>query len=203
MFRTSWSQDGEDIFLEDYFPDTGFFVDVGAHHPLRFSVTHKLSQRGWTGINVDSNSAVVDLFPKLRPRDVNHFGLVGRTGQKSFYRFEEGALSTLNPELARQRVQEGWKLDSIEMVSVEPLSDILAHYKVPKRIDLLSVDAEGSDFEVLGSMDWSIYEVSHVLVETGEPASHVEDSPIGQLLKAKGYRPHAVFFRSAFFSRVE
>ncbi len=33
----------------------GFYVDIGAHHPFRFSNTCYFHRRGWTGLNVDPN----------------------------------------------------------------------------------------------------------------------------------------------------
>lgn len=34
-----YSQNAEDIFVKNYFPQgfKGFYVDIGAHHPIRFS----------------------------------------------------------------------------------------------------------------------------------------------------------------------
>lgn len=39
--QRSWSQEGEDLILRRIFENknTGFYVDVGAHHPKRFSNT--------------------------------------------------------------------------------------------------------------------------------------------------------------------
>jgi len=46
-FTVSWSQCGEDLGLEKALNSikNGKFVDVGAHHPSRFSVTKKLSKK--------------------------------------------------------------------------------------------------------------------------------------------------------------
>lgn len=54
----SYSQEGEDLVLARIFGNlkltTGFFVDIGAHHPTRFSNTFYFYRRGWCGINVDA-----------------------------------------------------------------------------------------------------------------------------------------------------
>ena len=50
---------------------TGFYVDIGAHHPKRFSNTYIFYQRGWRGINIDAKPGTKEVFNKLRPRDIN------------------------------------------------------------------------------------------------------------------------------------
>jgi hypothetical protein len=49
--RLTYGQEGEDLILEKLFEGqkTGFFVDVGAHHPFRFSNTQLLYEWGWRG----------------------------------------------------------------------------------------------------------------------------------------------------------
>ena len=56
-FSVSWSQAGEDLALLAVIRNQkpGFYLDIGAHHPTRFSVTRHLYQAGWTGVNVDAN----------------------------------------------------------------------------------------------------------------------------------------------------
>ena len=47
-FKVSWSQGGEDLALLSIFSNQpeGTYIDVGAHHPSRFSVTRHLYQSG-------------------------------------------------------------------------------------------------------------------------------------------------------------
>ena len=63
IFKTLWpfgslcySQEGEDMILGKIFSGQkhGFYVDVGAHHPLRFSNTYLFYLKGWRGINIDA-----------------------------------------------------------------------------------------------------------------------------------------------------
>ena len=71
--KRSYSQEGEDMLLDRFLEDrsVGFYVDVGAHHPKRFSNTYRLYCRGWRGLNIDANPGSMTLFQKLRPRDIN------------------------------------------------------------------------------------------------------------------------------------
>ena len=78
-FSISWSQGGEDLALLHAIQGKkdGRYIDVGAHHPSRFSVTRHLYQLGWTGINVDANQELIEEFKKVRTRDKNICAAVG------------------------------------------------------------------------------------------------------------------------------
>lgn len=201
-FQISWSQDGEDIFLKDFLPQAGFFVDVGAHHPHRFSVTQLLSERGWTGLNIDVTNAILTDFPKFRPQDQNHFGLAGDRRLATFYRFEEPALNTLDAKRARELVKEGWAPHSQEKLEVTPLSEILDGYATPKIINLLSCDAEGADLEVLKSMDWDRFDVRVLLIETPERPWEFSESALVTFVESKGFRLVGAFLRSTIFEKA-
>jgi hypothetical protein len=70
--KKTYSMDGEDIFINNYFKkNTGFYVDVGAYHPLELSNTCLLYKRGWNGVNIDINSLSIDYFNYIRPDDTN------------------------------------------------------------------------------------------------------------------------------------
>ncbi len=201
--QVHWGQEGEDVVLADVLPASGFYVDVGAHHPYRFSSTKLLYDKGWRGLNIDVTDAIETLFPKYRSRDLNYFGLVGHPRQAKFFRFVEPALSTLDPVLAREREADGWAILREDRLEVKTLDSILDELEAPERIDLLCVDAEGSDLEVLETISFGQRIVSRVLVELHEPAWKVMSHPISKFLEAKGYRPVAVWLRSTLFELVD
>src|SRR3954447_19241521 len=71
--RMAFSQEGEDLLLARMFEHQrrGLYVDVGAHHPRRFSNTHLLPARAWRGINIDATPGSIVAFRRERPRDIN------------------------------------------------------------------------------------------------------------------------------------
>lgn len=68
-----YSQDGEELYLRAKFSKavSGFYVDVGAYHPYRFSNTYWAYKRGWNGINIEPNADAKELFDRVRKRDIN------------------------------------------------------------------------------------------------------------------------------------
>ena len=194
--RTFYSQAGEDMLLS-YFYETkkykGFFVDVGAHHPYRFSNTAFFYKRGWRGINIEPTPSLFRAFPKFRKRDINLNVGIGNGEKLIFYVFNEGALNTFDPDLAKERdgsyngVFQYKIIDRIE-VQTYTLGEILdRHLPEGIQIDLLSIDVEGMDFTVLKSNDWTKYRPSFILVECDSSAERLADDQIYAFLREKDY----------------
>ena len=93
-----YSQEGEDLILSRIFDKkVGFYVDIGAHHPFRYSNTYKLFQSGWSGINIDASPETINLFKRHRPKDINlNLGVSNCDGELEFYQFEDGAYNTFS-----------------------------------------------------------------------------------------------------------
>jgi FkbM family methyltransferase len=206
--RTSFSQEGEDLILERFFErrETGFYVDVGAHHPVRFSNTYLLYRRGLSGINIDANPGSMVKFRRMRPRDINIEAAVSAVRQDlTFYVFNEPALNTFDKQLAMQRVEGGsYSIVREVNLSTRPLGELLDEY-VPRNIaiDLLTIDVEGYDYEVLRSNDWNRYAPEFVLVECLNTLTldEAHRDPVGELLSDQQYSIVAKTMNSVLFKR--
>lgn len=167
--RASYAQSGEDIVLEWYLSDreVGFYVDVGAYHPKRFSNTYRLYNRGWRGINIDANPKSMNAFRRIRPRDTNIEAAVGPSSHSlTYYIFRQPSLNTFDRDLALQHVAEGRPIHKELHVTTAPLVELLDKYlPANTEIDLLTVDVEGLDLEVLQSNNWARYSPRFVLAE--------------------------------------
>ncbi len=192
MGARSWSQEGEDRILARFFErhDPGFYVDVGAHHPWRFSNTALLHSRGWHGINIDALPGSMAPFRRARPGDVNlEVGVAEAAGQARFFVFNEPALNTFDAETAKKHSAGQWRVAREVEVPLLPLRDILArHLPEGRKIDLLTVDAEGRDLQVLRSNDWERFRPRVVLAESlGQTLDTLADDPCAQFLRQQGY----------------
>ena len=168
--RIAFSQEGEDLILESFFfkEITGFYVDIGAYHPTRYSNTHYFYLKGWRGINIDAVSSVIDEFRRQRPRDINVTAAVGDTAEaKELNIFSEGARNTLSADFANRILKEiKDKIIRVELVKTIPLETLLDKYlPAGQKINFLSVDVEGMDLEVLQSNNWRKYRPEIVLAE--------------------------------------
>jgi len=205
----SFSQCGEDVFLLlNFFGETrnGFYVDVGAHHPYRFSNTALLHERGWSGLNIDMDARAIAAFRACRPNDINVLGGVGEfEEEKEVYIFEEGAVSTLSAAVAEhQSLVVNRAIHKQDRITVRPLRTLLAeHMPAGTEIDLLDVDVEGLDLQVLRSNDWSRFRPNVVLVEThGATFATLKDHEVTRYLNDQGYEPVGLLTVTAVYRRV-
>lgn len=200
----SFSQEGEDMILRRFFDrkEKGFYVDVGAHHPQRFSNTYFFYLKGWRGINIDPIPGRMKLFDRLRHRDINlEIGISDAKKSLVYYIFNEQALNTFSKELAEQR-KAPYKVIQKQRVETYPLAEVLDRYlPLNQKIDFLSVDVEGLDIEVLKSNNWAKYRPHIILIEALGMASLEEsmNSEISLFLKQQGYRLIAKAKNTLFF----
>ena len=206
----SYSQEGEDRVLASLLfkvhggkeISDGFYVDVGAHHPYRYSNTCFFYRRGWRGINIDAMPGSMDLFRKERPRDINVETGIGRqAGTSKFYVFNVPALNTFDEDLAKARSNDAWRVTQTLDVPIAPLSKILQeHLPKGRTIDFLTVDVEGFDMDVLQSNDWSHYRPSVVLVETfGRSVDDLALDPVTGYMRSLGYVAYAKTVNTTLF----
>jgi FkbM family methyltransferase len=206
---SSYSQEGEDLILQRIFEykNVGFYIDVGAYHPFRFSNTYLFYLKGWRGINIDPTPGSMRLFNKFRKRDINlEVGIGEKEDTLIYYMFNEPALNTFDENLAKKRDGEkGYYIIKELSIKVYPLSKILEEY-LPEgqKIDFLTIDVEGKDFEVLKSNDWSRFRPKVVLVEIlSSSIEEVFESPIYIFMKENGYSFFAKTFNTCFFVENE
>jgi len=201
--RRTYSQEGEDFILARFFDSkrNGFFVDVGAHHPHRFSNTYLLYRRGWRGVNIDAMPGSMRKFDRHRPRDINIEAAVGlAAGEATYYMFNEPALNTFDPALVAERQFPPWKVIREVTLPIIPLADILERVlQRGQAIDLLTVDVEGHDLEVLRSNDWKRFRPTIVLAETlGRRIDDLKTDPTVAFLESLGYLIVAKTFNTTF-----
>ena len=203
--RLSYAQEGEDLVLARLLgpmPRPGFFVDIGAHHPTRYSNTYYFYRRGWRGINVDPLPGTARLFRRQRPRDISlECGVAAQAGVLTYHAFSDPALNTFSPEEAARKNVAPYRLLGTSQVPVHTLADILARHLPPgQAIDFLSIDAEGLDHDIVASNDWAKFRPRWVLVELLQtPLAGVADHPTARLLQAAGYAPCAKTLNTVFF----
>jgi len=191
--KISYSQDGEDMMLQTYYETKkhykGFYVDVGAHHPYRFSNTAYFYKKGWRGINIEPTPTLFRAFQRHRKRDINlNVGISASNTTMPFYVFNDQALNTFDEQLAQERhhARDRYEIISKMDVQTSSLKDILEKYlPINQSIDFLTVDVEGLDLEVLASNDWAKFCPKFILVECETDV--VNQSSINTFLQHNGY----------------
>ncbi len=200
----SYSQYGEDLILSVLLPSkNGFYVDVGAHHPKRFSNTNLFYKRGWRGINVDPIPGIKEVFDKARVRDINlELGVGDQESELEYFIFNDQALNSFNREVATSlKDHPDYKLLRTKIIKTRRLESILdEHLPSGTEIDFLTVDAEGMDLKILQSNDWQRFRPKIVLGEVSDPKleDHIK-SDMHQFMADKNYQIVANGFNTAFY----
>jgi FkbM family methyltransferase len=206
--RHSFSQEGEDVVLEELagYKNTlsGIYIDVGAHHPWRFSNTAMFYLRGWNGINIDANPGTKRLFDKERGMDTNIECAVGSEETlKTYYVYNDSALNGIDRDRSAELAQTSFRLLETKPVKTQRLEAILdQHVKTLPSVNFLSVDVEGYDLEVLKSNNWNKYPFAWVMAECGgKTFEEILQSETCIYLKCLGYEPRAKTGRTTIFAR--
>lgn len=204
--HTSYSQEGEDMVLRSFYEGQknykGFFVDVGAHHPSRFSNTNYFYKKGWRGINIEPTPGAIKAFNISRKRDINlNIGISGIKDKLTFYCFNEPALNGFSKEISEERnTSKKYKIIKEVEVETSPLADVLdKNLPANQQIDFLTIDVEGLDLQVLKSNNWDKYKPAYILVEDRIEFDNLANSEVYTYLKKQGYQLVAKTLRTLFF----
>ena len=147
----------------------GFYVDIGALDPFRFSNTYALYLAGWRGINIEPRRDSIQKFNKYRKRDINlNIGVSLAAGELEYYSFAEPAYNTTEKDRADYVVQQGYsKLLEYYKIATRPLKEIFQQNDVlATGIDFMAIDVEGHELAVLQSNDWLLYRPFFIAMES-------------------------------------
>ncbi len=167
----SYAQNFEDVILARALDDVeqGFYVDVGAAHPIDDSVTHHFSQLGWSGVNIEPDPHLFKVLVGERTRDINLPIVIGNPltlGESTtLHVVANPGLSTISATTAREHESAGFDVTPI-LVDVRPLADVLAEHVGSRDIHFIKIDVEGAELGVIETGDWSTYRPWIVVVET-------------------------------------
>lgn len=168
-----------------------FYVDIGANDGLIVSNTaHFDLNLGWKGICVEPHPRSFSELQKNRPNSINlNYCITDSEGEvdflsisgyaemlsgiKNFY--SEDHLKRIDSEIKKH----GGEKQIIKIVS-KPLWKVLKKYDV-KKIDYLSIDTEGSEFEILNGIDFDQVDIRVISTENSS------NKEINKLLQNKGY----------------
>lgn len=195
FYNKTYSQEGEDMIIQRFWAEKkkGFYIDVGANHPTLYSNTKLLYKKGWNGINIEPYPGKINLFNKIRSKDINlGCGISDKEEKLKFHVFEESQISTFNKKKIDKK-----KKHTIIDVNCMPLSKVTNKFKI-KKIDYLNIDTEGYEMKVLKGHNWSI-KPTLISLEEHDYIKLNGKTEIFQFLKKKGYIFYARTNNTTFY----
>jgi FkbM family methyltransferase len=170
LLSKSRSQLRQDLFVlpEVKYKKRGYFVEFGATNGIDLSNTYLLeTEFFWTGILAEPARVWGKKLKANRPNTSIETLCVWKDSNSSltFNETSVPELSTVdsfsNKDGHRNTRSAGKKYD-VQTIS---LIDLLIKYQAPKYIDYLSIDTEGSEYEILKAFDFNEFNIGVITVE--------------------------------------
>ena len=161
----NYSQSGEDKFLNEHIFKNkrgGFFLELGACDGVLYSNTKFYEETlGWSGILIEPQPQFFNAIAKNRPNSKAYNCAIIDSDRPlemkvRAWLHEGDPVGTLTDASFDSHL-EHWHSEQSAgiLINTRRLDDILHECNV-NEIHLFSLDVEGSEYEVLQTMDWSI-----------------------------------------------
>jgi FkbM family methyltransferase len=181
------SQLGQDVLALSYSGThkPGFFVEFGATDGVELSNTYILEKDfGWKGILCEPGSNWHNALKANRDSVIDFRCVFSSSGESlDFSESSVGELSTLKEFTDSD--SHSRSISRIYKVTTVSLTDLLSEHQAPRFIEFISIDTEGSEYEILRDFDFETYQFGLICVEHNFTENR---GRIFDLLTDKGYR---------------
>jgi FkbM family methyltransferase len=188
-----YSQLGQDSWVLERMPKRGFFVEVGAYDGVKDSNTLALEERFWNGVLIEADADRARLCRQNRCCTVIQAcvgdGTPGELYQAGVW---SGLKGKCRPNIEAEHVKRNNKTVGVATV---PLIQL-----VSQPIDYLSIDTEGTEYEILRDFVLAGGKFQLLTIEVGSGQDDL--GKICDLLIPRGYRLDKVTQWDAFFYHV-
>lgn len=191
MFRfMSYSQNFEDRLIWNLLKDQsklGTYIDIGSGHPIWGSNTYLFYRKGWRGVLIDPIKRNITLSKIVRLRDLSYQKIIANKCEEiTFYEFNPYEYSTSSYDVYLERVNSGLTLKKRTEIESIRLENILSKIEINYPL-ILSIDTEGTEFEILQSFNIAKWKPEVICVEErGNPL--FAKTNIKEFLEANGYK---------------
>jgi len=184
----SHSQLRQDLFTLNQlnFKKNGFFVEFGATNGINLSNTHLLEKEfNWNGILAEPAKIYhKELFENRNCYIEKNLVWKNSKSKLDFIETSTKELSTIKEYLKSdlEDLRVAHKQYAVDTIS---LNDLLKKYNAPNIIDYLSIDTEGSEFDILNNFNFNFYQFRVITCEHNFSSNRDE---IHNLLYNNGYK---------------
>jgi FkbM family methyltransferase len=159
----------QDLFVlcETAFRRGGFFVEFGATDGVYLSNTYLLeTELGWKGILAEPAVRWHEALRANRRVAVDYDCVWTSTGQSlEFNETDQIELSTIDLFSEADQHRASRESGNRYQVSTISLEDLLKRHDAPRHINYLSIDTEGSEYDILRTFDFAKYRIDVITVE--------------------------------------
>lgn len=189
IFEKSYGQLYQDMFALWYnrFKKNGYFVDFGATDGITISNTYLLEKDyGWQGIVAEPAKIFHQALFENRSCHISTECVFSQSNSAVLFSEPRNPeWSSIQKYDTDERRWFSGGNEKVYEVNTITLLDLLEKYNAPKAIDYLSIDTEGSEFEILECFDFTKYKINFITVEHNDIVENRDK--IYNLLSSKGY----------------
>ena len=175
------SQIAQDLWVlnSTNYKKNGYFVDIGANDPIKYNNTYLLENKyNWTGICVEPTTSCYNKLKQIRNKNtiIDNRVLYSVDNVDIFFKECEvsnllnGIINTFDTLHTKNR-EKG----SVKKKSTLSLNSLLQKYNAPLNIDYISIDTEGSEYDILKTFDFNKYNVFLFTVEHNSNSENIVD----------------------------
>lgn len=186
----SRSQLGQDLWVLKKLKwiRNGYFVEFGATDGVLLNNSWLLEKHfNWNGICAEPNPSFFKNLKINRSCNITNKCVFSKTNQKVEFVLADvyGGIKNFGNDDSHKEKRDAYANNG-QTLEVETISlvDLLKEYNAPSEIDYLSIDTEGTEFEILNAFDWQSFSIKCITVEHNYTPMRQQ---IRELLTAKGY----------------
>ena len=178
----------------------GFFVEFGATDGVLLNNTWLLEKYfGWKGICAEPNPKFLNSLKNNRSCTISDKCVFSISNQRVEFVLADvyGGIKNFGNDDSHKDKRDAYANNG-QTIEVETISlvDLLKEHNAPFEIDYLSIDTEGSEFEILNAFDWEVYSIKCITVEHNYTPMRQK---IRNLLTSKGYKCEEANFDDWYF----
>jgi len=186
----SYAQLNQDLWVLNHTNNkrNGYFVDFGATNGKDINNTFLLEKEfDWTGIVCEPNISYHNDLKINRSCNIDTRCVYSMSGTlvKFLDVLECGELSGIEKHAFKDEHSQKRTNNRNYLVETISLNDLLECYNAPKDIDYMSIDTEGSEFEIIANFDFTKYNIKLITIEHNWTSDREK---IYNLLTSFGYK---------------
>lgn len=169
--KHSVSQLGQDLWVleQTNHKRNGFFVEFGATDGVLLSNTWLLEKEfGWHGICAEPNPKFIKKLKHNRNCVVSSACIGAKTGEKVKFIFADafgGMQQHFYDDMHGDKRSAYFDTEGCSILETISLNDFLEQHGAPVDIDYLSIDTEGSEYEILQSFPFDRWRIQLMTIE--------------------------------------
>lgn len=156
----SFSQLHQDVLVLALtnFKEYGYFIEFGAADGIKFSNSYLLeSKYNWSGVCAEPIPSQFKKLVENRACSVDPRVVYNTTG--SFVNFKINEISLDESKIVTDLDDGDISVETVTLV------DLVREYNAPKEIDYMSIDTEGTEYEIISNFDFLNYDVKIITIE--------------------------------------